>query len=151
MGIAIVLLRKTALAERSIIQLLLNNFYFLLFSAVPALLWWHTPNWSELLLLASVGALGGFAQYLLFEGMKRTPGFHPRPSRIHIAAMGVRAWLRDLGRRAAQGSFPGRCPYRRRRAADRRHRAFPQTAMMWMAIPADNDGVMTERLRLAHD
>jgi drug/metabolite transporter (DMT)-like permease len=72
-GIAIVLLRRTALAERSMIQLLLNNFYFLLFSAVPALLWWKTPDWTQLLLLASVGALGGLAQYLLFEGMKRTP------------------------------------------------------------------------------
>ncbi|MGO4641559.1 DMT family transporter [Mesorhizobium sp. 2RAF45] len=70
-AIAIVLLRKTALAERSMIQLLLNNFYFLLFSAVPAL--WHTPGLAQLLLLASVGALGGLAQYLLFEGMKRTP------------------------------------------------------------------------------
>ena len=58
-AIAIVLLRKTALAERSMIQLLLNNFYFLVFSAVPALLWWHTPDMIQLLLLASVGALGG--------------------------------------------------------------------------------------------
>ncbi|RVD32295.1 DMT family transporter, partial [Mesorhizobium sp. M8A.F.Ca.ET.023.02.2.1] len=41
-GIAIVLLRKTALAERSMIQLLLNNFNFLVFSAVPAFLLLHT-------------------------------------------------------------------------------------------------------------
>lgn len=95
-GIAIVLLRKTALAERSIIQLLLNNFYFLLFSAVPALLWWHTPNWSELLLLASVGALGGFAQYLLFEGMKRTPASILAPleytSLLWAFALGFAIW-----------------------------------------------------------
>ncbi|MFA6154300.1 DMT family transporter [Mesorhizobium sp.] len=95
-GIAIVLLRKTALAERSIIQLLLNNFYFLLFSAVPALLWWHTPNWSEFLLLASVGALGGFAQYLLFEGMKRTPASILAPleytSLLWAFALGFAIW-----------------------------------------------------------
>lgn len=95
-GIAIVLLRKTALAERSIIQLLLNNFYFLLFSAVPAVLWWHTPNWSELLLLASVGALGGFAQYLLFEGMKRTPASILAPleytSLLWAFALGFAIW-----------------------------------------------------------
>ncbi|MDX8531332.1 DMT family transporter [Mesorhizobium sp. VK25A] len=72
-GIAVVLLRKTALQERTLIQLVLNNFYFLLFSAVPALLWWRMPDWRQLLLLASVGALGGVAQYVLFEGMKRAP------------------------------------------------------------------------------
>jgi len=72
-GIAVVLLRKTALQERTTIQLVLNNFYFLLFSAMPALLWWRMPDWRQLLLLISVGALGGVAQYVLFEGMKRAP------------------------------------------------------------------------------
>ncbi|MBZ9808642.1 DMT family transporter [Mesorhizobium sp. BR1-1-9] len=95
-GIAIVLLRKTALAERSMVQLLLNNFYFLIFSAVPALLWWQTPGWSELLLLASVGALGGLAQYLLFEGMKRTPASIIAPleytSLLWAFALGFAIW-----------------------------------------------------------
>jgi drug/metabolite transporter (DMT)-like permease len=72
-GIAVVLLRKTALQERTTIQLVLNNFYFLLFSAVPALLWWRMPDGTQFLLLVSVGALGGVAQYVLFEGMKRAP------------------------------------------------------------------------------
>ncbi|RVD55774.1 DMT family transporter [Mesorhizobium sp. M2D.F.Ca.ET.185.01.1.1] len=72
-GIAVVLLRKTAMQERTMIQLVLNNFYFLLFSAVPALIWWRMPDGTQLLLLLSVGALGGVAQYMLFEGMKRAP------------------------------------------------------------------------------
>ncbi len=72
-GIAVVLLRKTAMQERTMIQLVLNNFYFLLFSALPALIWWRTPDATQLLLLLSVGALGGVAQYMLFEGMKRAP------------------------------------------------------------------------------
>jgi drug/metabolite transporter (DMT)-like permease len=95
-GIAIVLLRKTALAERSMIQLLLNNLYFLVFSAAPALLWWHRPNGSELLLLASVGALGGLAQFLLFEGMKRTPASILAPleytSLLWAFALGFAIW-----------------------------------------------------------
>ncbi|MBZ9905155.1 DMT family transporter [Mesorhizobium sp. BR115XR7A] len=95
-GIAIVLLRKTALAERSTIQLLLNNFYFLVFSAVPALSWWHTPDPAQLLLLASVGALGGLAQYLLFEGMKRTPASILAPleytSLLWAFALGFAIW-----------------------------------------------------------
>ncbi|TGT11114.1 EamA/RhaT family transporter, partial [Mesorhizobium sp. M3A.F.Ca.ET.174.01.1.1] len=65
-GIAVVLLRKTAMQERTMIQLVLNNFYFLLFSAVPALIWWRMPDGTQLLLLLSVGALGGVAQYMLF-------------------------------------------------------------------------------------
>lgn len=95
-GIAVVLLRKTALAERSLIQLLLNNFYFLVFSAVPGLLWWHTPDGIQLLLLASVGALGGLAQYLLFEGMKQTPASILAPleytSLLWAFALGFAIW-----------------------------------------------------------
>ena len=72
-GVAVVLMRKTAMAERTLIQLVLNNFYFLVFSAVPALLVWQMPDWRQLLLLISVGALGGVAQFMLFEGMKRAP------------------------------------------------------------------------------
>jgi drug/metabolite transporter (DMT)-like permease len=40
---------------------------------VPALLWWRMPDGTQFLLLVSVGALGGVAQYVLFEGMKRAP------------------------------------------------------------------------------
>ena len=32
-----------------------------------------TPDWRELLLLAGAGVLAGFAQFTLFEGMKRAP------------------------------------------------------------------------------
>jgi drug/metabolite transporter (DMT)-like permease len=95
-GIAVVLLRKTALQERTIIQLVLNNFYFLLFSAVPALIWWHMPDWRQLLLLISVGALGGVAQYVLFEGMKRAPVSIVAPfeytSLVWAFALGYAIW-----------------------------------------------------------
>ena len=70
-AVAIVLLRKTAHQERTIIQVALANAHFLLLSAVPAFVLWQMPSWSELLLLLSVGILGGVAQLLLFEGMKR--------------------------------------------------------------------------------
>jgi len=49
-----------------------------------------------LLLLASVGALGGFAQYLLFEGMKRTPASILAPleytSLLWAFALGFAIW-----------------------------------------------------------
>lgn len=95
-GIAVVLLRKTAMQERTMIQLVLNNFYFLLFSAVPALIWWRMPDWRQLLLLVSVGALGGVAQYVLFEGMKRAPVSIVAPfeytSLVWAFALGFAIW-----------------------------------------------------------
>lgn len=95
-GIAIVLLRKTALMERTMVQLILNNAFFLVFSAIPAFYLWQTPDWDQLLLLASVGALGGFAQYLLFEGMKRAPVSIIAPfeytSLIWAFALGFMIW-----------------------------------------------------------
>ena len=95
-GIAVVLLRKTAMAERTMIQLILNNFYFLVFSAVPALLVWQTPDWQQLLLLICVGALGGVAQYVLFEGMKRAPVSIVAPfeytSLVWAFALGFAIW-----------------------------------------------------------
>ncbi|TIO07500.1 DMT family transporter [Mesorhizobium sp.] len=95
-GIAIVLLRKMAMAERSMVQLILNNFYFLIFSALPALLLWQMPDWGQVLLLISVGALGGVAQYLLFEGMKRAPVSIVAPfeytSLVWAFALGYAIW-----------------------------------------------------------
>ncbi|OHV86902.1 DMT family transporter [Mesorhizobium sp. ORS 3428] len=95
-GIAVVLLRKTAMQERTTIQLVLNNFYFLLFSAVPALIWWRMPDGPQLLLLLSVGALGGVAQYMLFEGMKRAPVSIVAPfeytSLVWAFALGFAIW-----------------------------------------------------------
>ncbi|RWA82907.1 DMT family transporter [Mesorhizobium sp.] len=95
-GIAVVLLRKTAMQERTMIQLVLNNFYFLLFSAVPALIWWRMPDGLQLMLLASVGALGGVAQFMLFEGMKRAPVSIVAPfeytSLVWAFALGFAIW-----------------------------------------------------------
>ncbi|AZO58808.1 MAG: DMT family transporter [Mesorhizobium sp.] len=95
-GIAVVLLRKTAMQERTTIQLVLNNFYFLLFSAVPALIWWRMPDAPQLMLLMSVGALGGVAQYMLFEGMKRAPVSIVAPfeytSLVWAFALGFAIW-----------------------------------------------------------
>ncbi len=72
-GLSIVLMRKIALQERTMIQLVLNNAFFLVIAGVPLAFLWQTPTPGEFLLLIVVGALGGVAQFLLFEGMKRAP------------------------------------------------------------------------------
>lgn len=72
-ALSIVLLRKIALQERTLIQLVLNNGFFLVIAGIPLLFLWQTPTGGEWLLLVGVGALGGLAQFALFEGMKRAP------------------------------------------------------------------------------
>lgn len=70
---SIVLIRKIALMERTLVQLVLNNAFFLVIAGVPMLGVWQTPELGQMLLLIAVGALGGLAQFALFEGMKRAP------------------------------------------------------------------------------
>lgn len=72
-GLSIVLMRKIALQERTLIQVVLNNAFFLVMAGVPLLFLWQTPTMLELGLMLVVGLLGGVAQFLLFEGMKRAP------------------------------------------------------------------------------
>jgi len=70
-GLSIVLLRKIALQEKTIVQMILNNGFFLVTAGLPLFYVWQTPSWSETLLLLGAGALAGLAQFTLFEGMKR--------------------------------------------------------------------------------
>ncbi len=72
-GLAIVLMRKIALQEKSIIQMILNNGFFLIIAGPPSLLLWQMPSWWQAILLVAVGAVAGFAQFTLYEGMKRAP------------------------------------------------------------------------------
>lgn len=70
-GFSIVLLRKIALREKTVVQMILNNSFFLVTAGLPLFYFWQTPSWSETLLLFGAGALAGIAQFTLFEGMKR--------------------------------------------------------------------------------
>lgn len=72
-ALSIVLLRKMALQERTIIQVVLNNVFFLVVSGVVMIPLWKTPTAGELAMLVATGVFGGFAQFTLFEGMKRAP------------------------------------------------------------------------------
>lgn len=72
-GLSIVLLRKIALQEKTIVQMILNNGFFLATAGLPLLLFWKTPSLAQFALLAATGAIAGFAQFALFEGMKRAP------------------------------------------------------------------------------
>jgi drug/metabolite transporter (DMT)-like permease len=72
-GLAIVLMRKIAMQEKSIIQMVLSNGFFLVITGLPLVYLWTTPTLRETGLLVGAGVLAGFAQFTLFEGMKRAP------------------------------------------------------------------------------
>jgi len=70
-ALSIVLLRKIALKERTAIQLILNNGFFLVTAGLPMIWFWVTPTLAQACIMVGVGAFGGIAQFALFEGMKR--------------------------------------------------------------------------------
>lgn len=72
-SLSIVLLRMIALRERTLVQLVLNNGFFMVAAAIGTWFTWATPSTFDLALLVGAGVLGGFAQFALFEGMKRAP------------------------------------------------------------------------------
>jgi drug/metabolite transporter (DMT)-like permease len=72
-GLSIVLMRKIAMQEKSIVQMVLSNGFFLVTTGLPLFYFWTTPTLREVGLLVGAGALAGFAQFTLFEGMKRAP------------------------------------------------------------------------------
>lgn len=70
-GTSIILLRKIAMQEKTIVQMILNNGFFLATAGVPLVWLWQTPDISQSLLLLGAGTLAGLAQFALFEGMRR--------------------------------------------------------------------------------
>jgi drug/metabolite transporter (DMT)-like permease len=72
-SLSIVLLRMVAMREKTLVQLVLNNGFFMVAAAIGTWFTWVTPAPGDLALLIGAGVLGGFAQFSLFEGMKRAP------------------------------------------------------------------------------
>ena len=70
-GTSIILLRKIAMQEKTIVQMILNNGFFLVTAGAPLVWVWQAPSSSQALLLLGAGVLAGLAQFTLFEGMRR--------------------------------------------------------------------------------
>jgi drug/metabolite transporter (DMT)-like permease len=68
-----VLLRRTAMGARTIVQMTVTNFFFLVLTAPMAVSSWVSPDSSAAILLLSVGVMGGIGQLAFFEGMRRAP------------------------------------------------------------------------------
>ncbi|MBR0554100.1 DMT family transporter [Ciceribacter sp. L1K23] len=72
-ALSTVLLRKTAMGARSLVQMCITNLFFLFMTGAMLLHVWHTPTVTEAALLVSTGIIGGLAQLAFFEGMRRAP------------------------------------------------------------------------------
>ena len=70
-GIATILLRKTALEERTLVQMLISSALLMVFTGLALPFLWQPLSLSELALIVGTGVLAGVGQYALFEGMRR--------------------------------------------------------------------------------
>ncbi|MDF1631098.1 DMT family transporter [Mycoplana sp. MJR14] len=70
-GIATILLRKTALEEGTLVQMLISSALLMVFTGLALPFLWQPMSLSELALIVGTGVLAGVGQYALFEGMRR--------------------------------------------------------------------------------
>jgi drug/metabolite transporter (DMT)-like permease len=72
-GYGLILTRRIARQEPSIVQMLANNCFFLVVTGVGTIINWHLPTVEEMLLLLQVAVLGGIGQFCLFESARHAP------------------------------------------------------------------------------
>lgn len=70
-GIATILLRKTALEESTLVQMLISSAFLMLFTGIALPFLWTPLGLAELALIVGTGVLAGAGQFALFEGMRR--------------------------------------------------------------------------------
>lgn len=72
-AISTVLLRKTSLAERTIVQMMLSNFFLAIFTGAALYFFWTPATLAQLGLASLTGIIAALGQYAMFEGMRRAP------------------------------------------------------------------------------
>jgi drug/metabolite transporter (DMT)-like permease len=70
---ASVLLRKTALHEKTMVQMMLSSGFFVIMTGIASIFFWVPISLKELLLMSSTGLFAGLGQFAMFEGMRRAP------------------------------------------------------------------------------
>ncbi len=72
-GYGVILMRRIARRESSMLQMLYTNGTFLVATGIACAFTWQMPTWSEAGLLLAIGGIGGVAQFTLFEGCRHAP------------------------------------------------------------------------------
>ena len=72
-GYGVILMRRIARRESSMLQMLYTNGTFLVGTGIACAFTWQMPSWPQAGLLLAIGAIGGVAQFALFEGCRHAP------------------------------------------------------------------------------
>ncbi|MBL0372130.1 DMT family transporter [Rhizobium sp. KVB221] len=72
-AVSTVLLRKTAMHEKTIVQMMVSSGFFIVVTGIACLFLWTPVSATELGLMAGTGLLAGIAQFAFFESMRRAP------------------------------------------------------------------------------
>ncbi len=72
-GYGVILMRRIARRESSMLQMLYTNGTFLIGTGIACAFTWQMPSWSQTGLLLAIGVIGGLAQFALFEGCRHAP------------------------------------------------------------------------------
>lgn len=72
-AISTVLLRKTALSERTIVQMTVSNAMLGGFTGIGLVFYWVPVTSGQFLLAALTGVIAAVGQFAMFEGMRRAP------------------------------------------------------------------------------
>lgn len=72
-GYGVILTRRIARREPSLVQMAFNNCFFLVITGIGSALTWHVPDLQETGLLLLVALLGGLGQFSLFESAQHAP------------------------------------------------------------------------------
>jgi drug/metabolite transporter (DMT)-like permease len=72
-GYSVILMRRIARRESSLLQMLFQNGFFLVVTGLGTVLTWHHPSPGQLALMLASGVLGGFGQFCIFEAARHAP------------------------------------------------------------------------------
>ncbi|MSO99856.1 MAG: DMT family transporter [Acetobacteraceae bacterium] len=72
-GYGVILMRQIALHETTLLQMLVTNAIFALVTGVSCLWYWAPVTWEQTVFMLATGAIGGIAQFLVFEAARMTP------------------------------------------------------------------------------
>jgi drug/metabolite transporter (DMT)-like permease len=95
-GYGVILSRQIARRESSLVQMFLNNAFFLVITGIACAFTWHQLTTGEIWLLVLVGVLGGIGQFSLFESARHAPASLTAPleytSLVSAYLLGYLVW-----------------------------------------------------------